>query len=266
VAAAATAAALGMSAAATAQPVTGTHANTKPTIVLIHGAWSGPASWNGEVTALQRKGYTVRAITDPLRQLDADSASVADFVKTIRGPVVLVGHSYGGSVISNAAAQVSNVKALVYVDAYLPEVGETSQQLNGAGSVLLTEPASQLYDQVPLSGAQAGTVDTYLKLPIVDRYFGNDLPFAVNHRLWATQGAATTTAFATPSKAAAWKTIPSWAFVSTGDRIITPASQLAMAKRAHAHITVYRGGSHLTLISHPAAVTTVILEAAHSVR
>lgn len=129
----ASAALLGIAAPAGASPArTATATATKPTIVLVHGAWSGTASWNGEVVALRRAGYVVRAITNPLLNLTTDAEDVADFVRTIPGPVVLVGHSYGGSVITNAAAQVSNVTALVYVDGYAPAVGETSKSLNGA--------------------------------------------------------------------------------------------------------------------------------------
>lgn len=254
---------LGVAAPAVAAPARpATTASTKPTIVLVHGAWSGTASWNGEVTALRHDGYSVRAITNPLMDLTTDAEDVADFVRSIPGPVVLVGHSYGGSVITNAAAQVSNVKALVYVDGYAPEVGETSKSLNGAGSVL-NQPDSALYDEVQYPGAPAGGVETYLKKSVFISSFGNDLSRATDTRLWATQGAATNVAFATPSAAAAWKTIPSWYFISTGDEVVTPSSERAMAKRAHSHVTVFHGGSHLTLISHPAAVTRTILKAVH---
>ena len=264
--AAAVAVGFSLPADATPSSTSGHHpSGAKPTIVLVHGAWSGTASWNGEVTALQHDGYTVRAITNPLRDLTTDSEFVADFIRTIKGPVVLVGHSYGGSVITNAAAEVSNVTGLVYVDGYAPAVGETSMSLNGAGSVL-NRSASELYEQTPYPGAPAGGVETSLKLPVFIRSFGNDLPASQDKLLWATQGAATNVAFATPSKYAAWKTIPSWYFISTGDKVVTPSSELAMAHRAHSHITVFAGGSHLTLISHPSAVTAVILKAAHAHR
>lgn len=238
---------------------------SKPTVVLVHGAWADTSSWNGEVASLRRAGYAVRAIANPLRNLTTDSASVADFLRTIPGPIVLVGHSYGGWVITNAAATNQYVKALVYIDAAAPDVGETTGQLSGSGSALTQDPGS-LYDKVSSPDAAPGVTDLYLKQEVFVRYFASDLPRDTALRLWATQRAASTSAFTTPTKAAAWRKIPSWYLVSTGDRIITPDSELSMAHRAHAKITEFRGGSHLTLISHPDAVTAVIGAAVCSVR
>ncbi|WP_319452263.1 MULTISPECIES: alpha/beta hydrolase [unclassified Mycobacterium] len=236
------------------------------TVVLVHGAWADASSWNGEVTALEHKGYQVRAIANPLEDLTSDAATVASFLHTIDGPVVLVGHSYGGSVITEAAASSPNVKALVYVDAAAPDVGETNGSLSGADSVLKHLPEEQLFDKVPYPGAPAGATDLYLRKDVFLEHFGNDLPADVATRLWATQRAASTAAFETPATAAGWKTIPSWYFISSGDQIITPTSEEAMAQRAHSTVTLFPGGSHLTLISHPDAVTAVIESAAETVR
>jgi pimeloyl-ACP methyl ester carboxylesterase len=233
--------------------------------VLIHGAWADGSSWNGEVETLQRAGYVVRAVPNPLRNLTSDAASVADFLKTVPGPVVLVGHSYGGSVITNAAAGNQNVKALVYIDAAAPDVGQTTGDLSGTDSALQA-PAASLYDMVSYPGAPAAATDLYLKQHVFTDSFASDLPKGTATRLWATQRAASTSAFMTPSQSAAWRTIPSWYFISTGDRIITPSSERFMAQRAHSKITEFRGGSHLTLISHPDAVTPVIGAALCSVR
>jgi pimeloyl-ACP methyl ester carboxylesterase len=238
----------------------------KPTIVLVHGAWADASSWNGEVQALQRAGYVARAVANPLEGLTTDAETVSDFLKTISGSIVLVGHSYGGSVITNAAAGNQNVKALVYVDAAAPEVGETTGQLSGSDSALNKAPPAALYDTVSYAGAPQGATDLYLKEDVFVHSFGNDLPPNTASLLWATQRAASTAAFMTPSRAAAWKTIPSWYFISSGDQIITPASELSMAHRANAKITEFSGGSHLTLISHPDAVTAVIGSAICSVR
>jgi pimeloyl-ACP methyl ester carboxylesterase len=238
----------------------------KPTVVLVHGAWADSSSWSGEVTTLQAARYDVRAIANPLQNLTTDSQYVADFLKTIHGPVVLAGHSYGGSVITNAAAGIANVKRLVYVDAAAPAPGQTTGQLSGAGSVLTTKTPSQLFDTIAYPNAPTGASELYLKENIFIHNFAQDLPRSEAERLWASQRGAATAAFGTPSKAAAWKTIPSWYFISTGDQIITPASELAMAHRAHAHITMFHGGSHLTLISHPNAVTAVIASAICSQR
>jgi pimeloyl-ACP methyl ester carboxylesterase len=234
----------------------------RPTVVLVHGAWADTSSWAGEVAALRRAGYTARAIGNPVENLTSDAAQVAAFVGSVRGPVVLVGHSYGGAVITNAAAGLANVKALVYVDAAAPAPGEANKQLSGATSVLETLSPSRLFKTV---GTGAGT-QLYLTHDVFVRRFANDLPRARADTLWAAQRGAAPAAFATPSTAAAWQTIPSWAFISTGDQIITAASERAMARRAHAHVTLFHGGSHLTLISHPDAVTRVIARAICAVR
>jgi len=198
--------------------------------------------------------------------LTTDSEYVADYLKTITGPVVLVGHSYGGAVITNAAAGLANVKALVYVDASAPAPGETNGQLSGATSILSTDTPAQLFSTTTYPGAPAGASELYLNEDIFVRYFASDLPRGEAERLWASQRGASTAAFSTPSKHAAWKTIPSWYFISSNDQIITAASELAMAYRAHSQITIFHGGSHLTLISHPNAVTAVIASAVCSLR
>ena len=233
----------------------------KPTIVLVHGAWADTSSWDGEVSALTKQGYDARAIANPLENLTTDSECVANFLKSMSGAIVLVGHSYGGSVITNAAEGNPNVKALVYVDAAAPDVGETNGSLSGSDSILKQKPESELFDKVPYPGAPPGTIDLYLKKDVFLHNFGNDLPADEATRLWATQRVASSDAFKTPSKAAAWKTIPSWYFISSGDQIITPTSEKRMAERAHSRVTVFDGGSHLTLMSHPEAVTDVIDQA-----
>jgi pimeloyl-ACP methyl ester carboxylesterase len=237
----------------------------KPTIVLVHGAWADASSWDGEVDALQKQGYDVRAIANPLENLTTDAEYVSAFLKSIDGPVVLVGHSYGGAVITNAAEGNPNVKALVYVDAAAPDVGETNGSLSGADSVLKQKPESELFDKVTYPGAPPGAVDLYLKKDVFLQHFGNDLPTDEATRLWATQRSASTSAFETPSRYAAWRTIPSWYFISSGDQIITPTSEKAMAERAKSKVTVFDGGSHLTLVSHPDAVTAVFDHAIESV-
>jgi pimeloyl-ACP methyl ester carboxylesterase len=241
-------------------------AQAKPSVVLVHGAWADASSWSGEAATLQAAGYDVRAIANPLQDLTTDSRYVADYLKTIHGPIVLAGHSYGGSVITNAAAGLSNVKALVYVDAAAPAPGETNGQLSGADSILNELPPARLFYTTTYPNAPEGASELYLKEGIFIHYFASDLPKVQAGLLWASQRGASTAAFNTPSKAAAWKTIPSWYFISSDDQIITAASELGMAHRAHSHITVFHGGSHLTLISHPDAVTAVLASAICSLR
>jgi pimeloyl-ACP methyl ester carboxylesterase len=241
-------------------------AKQRPTIVLVHGAWADASSWRGEMDTLQAAGYPVRAVGNPLENLTTDAETVADFLKTIPGPIVLVGHSYGGAVITNAATGNPNVKALVYVDAAAPAPGETNGQLSGATSILTTDTPAQLFTTAAIPGAPAGDSELYLNENIFVHNFASDLPPSEAEELWASQRGAAQAAFDTPSQTAAWKTIPSWYFISTGDQIITPASELAMANRAHSHVTLFQGGSHLTLISHPNAVTATIASAVLSVR
>ena len=249
-----------VAAATTGQATT---CSVKPTIVLVHGAWADASSWSGEVDRLQRDGYVVRAIANPLRGLSSDSADVASFLATISGPIVLVGHSYGGAVITNAAAGNHNVKELVYVDAAAPAVGETVGQLSGKTSALDAAPDT-LFDSVSYPGAPAGDTDLYLKESVFVQSFAQDLPTATAKALWASQRPAAMSAFTTPSAAAAWQTIPSWYVIGTADKIITPQSELFMAHRAHARILMIPSGSHLTLISHPQQVTDQILAAAQA--
>jgi pimeloyl-ACP methyl ester carboxylesterase len=257
-------AALSPSAFAAADPGAPAPSGARPTVVLVHGAFADASSWGGEVAALQKQGYDARAIANPLQNLDTDAESVRDFLATLSGPIVLVGHSYGGSVITNAAAGNPNVKALVYVDAAAPDVGETTASLSGADSVL-TRPQGELFDPVPSPGAPDGAVQLYLKKDIFLQHVGNDLPPDLATRAWASQRPASTAALFAPSKSAAWKDIPSWYFISSGDQVITPDSESAMAARAHSQVTHFDGGSHLTLVSHPEAVTQVIESAIASV-
>ena len=238
----------------------------RPTIVLVHGAWADSSSWRGEISTLQAAGFPVRAPGNPLEDLATDAEFIAGFLAAIPGPIVLAGHSYGGAVITNAAAGNRNVKALVYVDAAAPAPGETTGQLSGPGSILARDTPAELFQDATIPGAPAGARELYLNEDIFIRNFASDLPRPEARELWASQRGASQAAFDTPSRTAAWKTIPSWYFISTGDQIITPASELAMANRAHSHVTLFQGGSHLTLISHPNAVTATIASAILSVR
>ncbi|MFB9179843.1 alpha/beta hydrolase [Dactylosporangium sucinum] len=228
---------------------------TKPTVVLVHGAWAGTSSWTPVLERLRHEGYQVRAFANPLRGLTSDAAAAGAFIASLRGPVVAVGHSYGGSVITNATDGNANVKALVYVDAAAPAVGETTGQLSGEGSALSGDPAD-LYDTV-------GT-DLYLHRTLFQHSFAQDLPLEESATLWAGQRPAAQAAFTTKSARAAWRTKPSWYVIGDADKIITPQSQQMMAKRAGSHVTTVPGGSHLTLLSHPGPVTDTILTAART--
>ncbi|HEX9541337.1 MAG TPA: alpha/beta hydrolase [Streptosporangiaceae bacterium] len=241
----------------------------KPTVVLEHGAWADGSSWDGVIGLLQAEGYTVYAPPDPLRGLANDSATLADFLSTIPGPVILVGHSYGGMVITNAATGNPNVKALVYIDAFLPAQGETAFGLTAAqpGSCV---GSANAFKVVPYPGAPAGDFDTYLKTgpdlpyPGFAQCFANGLPTSQAAILAAAQRPAAFSSGSAPSGIPAWQTIPSWSLIGTADHVIPPAEQLFMSKRASAHITEVDSG-HLSLISHPGAVTRVIIAAAQAI-
>jgi pimeloyl-ACP methyl ester carboxylesterase len=239
----------------------GSH-GAKPTVVLVHGAWADGSSWNGVIERLQRAGYPVRAVYNPLRGLANDSAVLAGFLSTIPGPVVLAAHSYGGAVISNGAAASPNVKALVYVDAFVPDVGENVLELLGPDSVLSGDPAT-VFDVVPL-GPGPGDLDLYLKKNIYQNEFASDLPRRTSAVLYATQRPAAAAGFAETAMAAAWKTIPSWYLIGIRDAVIPPDRQRFMAGRAGAR-TVEITASHVSLISRPGAVTALIVAAARTV-
>jgi pimeloyl-ACP methyl ester carboxylesterase len=236
----------------------------KPTVVLVHGAWADGSSWSKVARRLQRDGYPVKVAANPLRGLASDAAYLAAVLKTIPGPVVLAGHSYGGAVITNAALGLGNVKALVYVDAFIPDQGQSVLQLVASrpGSALGGDPAT-VFDAVPYPGAPPGDVDLYVKPNVFVGAFGNDLRPAKAAVLAASQRPLTFSAAAEPSGPPAWKTIPSWAVVGTIDRTIPPAAQLDMARHAGARITQIRAG-HLSMLSQPDAVQSVIERAARS--
>jgi pimeloyl-ACP methyl ester carboxylesterase len=234
----------------------------KPTIVLVHGAWADSGSWDKVVTRLQRAGYPVYAPANPLRALDTDSESIANFLQSISGPIVLVGHSYGGEVIGNAATGDSQVKALVYVNAFIPDVGQALTDLVHGGCFAVADQ-STILNFVPIPGAPEADVDAYVKPSVFPDCFANGLPRAVGQKLAATQRPLATAALGARSLTAAWKTIPSWAVVGLDDHVIPPVDQLAMANQANAHVTTVKA-PHLSMISDPRVVVRVIEDAARS--
>jgi len=230
----------------------------KPSIVLVHGAWADTSSWDGVIKRMQADGYTVYAPSNRLRGLPYDSAYLADFLHSISGPIVLVGHSYGGAVITNAATGDPQVKALVYVDAFAPAQGQTLAQLLASSPGSCAVPASLTV--VPFPGALSGVGDAYIKQSVFPSCMANGLPPTKAHVLAVTQLPIATIALTQKSGVPAWKTIPSWAVVGTTDHAIPLALQLAMAYRAHADITRVHA-PHLSMISNPGTVTNVILQA-----
>ncbi|AYG05390.1 alpha/beta hydrolase [Gryllotalpicola protaetiae] len=239
----------------------------KPTIVLVHGAWADGSSFAPETAALQRDGYKVLVAPNPLRGVASDAAVLSAFLaQKTSGPVVLVGHSYGGAVISAAATGNANVKALVYIDAYAPDQGESTQDLTNAkpGSLLNVDPTTVFDFVLPTPDAGQGDWDAYIKTDHFKAVFAASLPTATTDALAAAQSPVTLGALATPfAGTPAWKTIPSYFFIGTEDKLLPPAEQLFMANRAHGKITQGRA-PHLAMLADPTQVTGVILDAARS--
>jgi pimeloyl-ACP methyl ester carboxylesterase len=234
----------------------------KPTIVLEHGAWADASSWDKVIRQLQDDGYTAYAPPNPLRGVGYDTSYLTDFLSTISGPIVLVGHSYGGFVITNAATSNTNVKALVYVDAFIPANGDTLAGLLGSqpGSCL----GGNAFNFVPYPDPPVtGDVDTYIKPSVVPGCFASGLPPSQAAVIAATQRPLAASTLGEPSGPPAWTTIPSWAVIGTADQVIPPALLTSMAQRAGAHITDVNAG-HLSMIADPEAVARVIEQAAES--
>lgn len=233
-------------------------ADAKPTVVLVHGAFADSSSWNGVIAGLQSDGYPVIGAANPLRSVKGDARHVSSILDSIKGPVVLVGHSYGGNVISNAAIGHDNVKALVYVSAFAPDAGETAAQLAGKfpGSTLGPTLA-------PLVALADGGKDLYIDQAKFRAQFAADVPEDAARLMAAGQRPITAAALEEPAGEPAWKTIPSWFVYGDADRNIPPQAIKWMAKRARAKETVeIKGGSHVVMVSHPDVVAGLIEKAA----
>jgi pimeloyl-ACP methyl ester carboxylesterase len=226
------------------------------TVVLVHGAFADASSWSGVVAALQRRGRTVVAPPNPLRGLAADSAYIASVLGQIEGPVLLVGHSYGGAVVTGAATGAPNVLGLVYVAAFAPDEGEVLGAV-ASGSKDSVLDGALLARRYP-AGPDGRTATEFLIDPSrFHEAFAADLPAEVTAVLAAVQRPIGEAAFTDPAGPPAWKRLPSWAVVTTGDLTVGTDIVRSMAERAGAHI-VELEGSHAILVSRPDAVTEVI--------
>ena len=234
----------------------------KPTILLVHGAWADSSSWNGVVDLLLKDGYTVRALPNTLRGLSADAAVISTYLKSVAGPVVLVGHSYGGSVISVASANAPNVKALVFVDAFAPDAGESVQSELASAP----PPPSDFTIPVPFTTSNGNEADLYVNSKYFGTVFASAEPADVAARLAATQRplAARCTTDKAPA-AVGWKTIPSWYVIGDADKVIPPDIQLKFATRAKSKIYHVPGGDHPSMIAHPEVTVAAIRDAANAV-
>ncbi|MGC0379499.1 lipase family alpha/beta hydrolase [Streptomyces sp. SAI-229] len=248
----------------------GSGAGARPTVVLVHGAWADDSGWDEVIRSLRAKGYPVVATANPLRGLAGDSAYLAARLKTIEGPVVLVGHSYGGAVITNAAAGNPNVTSLVYIAAFAPDKGETALELAAKhpGSRLTDDPDAPLptaLAAVPLDGGPTD-VDTYIKPDkFSDVFLSDRLAAGEADALAARQRPAHVATTTQATTAVAWKTIPSWYLVATDDRTIGTDNLRFMAERAGS-ATVEVDAPHAVPETDPDDVTDLILRAAHGSR
>jgi pimeloyl-ACP methyl ester carboxylesterase len=230
-------------------------ASPKPTVVLVHGAWADSSSWSSVMERLRTDGYPVRAIANPLQGLTSDTAYVSSYLSSIHGPVVLVGHSYGGAVITNTAASDPDVKALVYVAGFIPAKGESVGDL-----------AAQSTPPIPLVSTQVpGGTEVSIDPDHFRETFAGDVDKTTAADMAAAQRPANTKAVSDASVEEAYRTIPSWSLITRQDHAIAPALQLSMSKRAHAHIEEV-DSSHAVMVSHPGAVTKVIEDAACGTR
>ncbi|OKK05027.1 alpha/beta fold hydrolase [Streptomyces sp. CB02400] len=230
-----------------------------PTIVLVHGAFADSSSWNGVVGKLQSHDYSVIAASNPLRGLADDAEYVRQLVASIDGPVVLVGHSYGGSVISTAAKGLDNVRALVFVAAFLPDEGESAITLSGKfpGSTL-----GEALRPVPVTLPDGSQVtDLYIDKSKFHQQFAADVPAETAEIMAATQRPVTDAALAEGSGTPAWRDVRSWVLVATEDQNIPPQAQVFMAERAEAAV-ISVAASHAVSVSRPGDVARLIDEAA----
>jgi pimeloyl-ACP methyl ester carboxylesterase len=234
-------------------------ASETPTIVLVHGAWAEATGFDPEIRALGAAGYTVIGFANPLRDLAGDAAYLAEFLRTLTGPIVLVGHSYGGNVISVAAAGNDQVTALVYLNGWMCDQGESQQQLLERFEGSLVGASIRPVPFTAPDGSE-GT-DLYLDREAFRDAFAADVDAATAAVMAASQRPYAAAAFAgTPSGRLAWKTLPCWYLLGTEDKAIPPALQRFMAERANATI-VEVPASHVSFVSQPEAATQLILQA-----
>ncbi|MGV9308168.1 alpha/beta fold hydrolase [Nonomuraea sp. NPDC004354] len=233
-------------------------ASTTPTVVLVHGAFADSSSWSGVIAELQAQGVPVVAPPNPLRGLAADAAYIASVAAQIEGPVILVGHSYGGALIT-VAGVTENVVGLVYIAAYVLEEGESLGELQGRfpASPLVANLRQATY---PVAGGDPA-VEVTITPEAFPEIFAADVPAEATKVLAVTQRPLAAGAFAETASAAAWKTKPSWALVASADQAINPEVERYGAKRAGATIVEVEGASHAVAVSRPREVAAIILDA-----
>jgi pimeloyl-ACP methyl ester carboxylesterase len=248
-----------LAAGAAISAATSAEATTKkPTVVLVHGAFADSSGWNDVTRKLTGDGYPVVAFANPLRGVASDAAQLKAVLAGIDGPVVVVGHSYGGSVISEAATGDKDVKALVYVAAFLPAAGETAAGLSGKF------PGSTLGGALTSIATPGGRTDLYIDPKLFPQQFAADVPVKQAKLFAVSQRPIDQAALNEPQAGKqAWQSIPSYDLITGADRNIPPAAQRWMAARAHAKVVSVQGASHMVFVSQPGITTALIERAAH---
>jgi pimeloyl-ACP methyl ester carboxylesterase len=232
-------------------------AGRKPTIVLVHGAFADGSSWNPVIERLQRHGFTVVAVANPLRGVRADADALDARLAGIDGPVVLVGHSYGGAVITNVKARSPKIKALVYVAAFAPAEGEAAAELAAK------YPGSTLGETLAPVPLPDGSNDLYIKPSLFRQQFAADVPARQAAVMASTQRPIRDAALGEASGKPAWASIPSWFVLAGADKNIPLRAQKFMADRAGSRATVtVKDASHAVAVSRPDAVVKLIVRAA----
>ena len=235
----------------------------KPTVVLVHGAFADASGWSGVIERLEDRGYPVIAPANPLRGVSADAAYLRTFLATIEGPIVLVGHSYGGVVISNAATGNPNVKALVYIAAYAPDLGDTVLGLSELGTDDLLNLSTIKIRPFPPGGEN--DLEGYIVLDRFREIFAGDLPRRQARVMSLSQRPAALATLGEPSGVPAWRSIPTWYMVAGRDLTIGTDVERAMAKRIpNVHKVEVKGASHVVMMSRPGETARFILRAAGS--
>jgi pimeloyl-ACP methyl ester carboxylesterase len=234
---------------------------TKPMVVFVHGAWADNSGFDGSIRALRGQGFRAVGASNPLRELRSDAAYVAALLRSIEGPIVIVGHSYGGAVISNAATGNDQVQALVYINGWVPDEGESLIQLAQLNEGSLIPDSLRPVQYKNADGSDV--VDLYIDQEKFRTAFAGDVDAETAQVMAVAQRPFTETAFGAASGPVAWWSVPSWYLLGTEDRAIPPATQRYMAERAKASI-VDVPASHASMVSQPDAVTDLILTAVNA--
>jgi pimeloyl-ACP methyl ester carboxylesterase len=232
---------------------------SQPTVVLVHGAFADGSSWTGVIERLQAEGIQVTAPANPLRGISIDSAYIASLLEQIPGPVLVVAHSYGGAVITNAATNANNVLGLVYVAAFAPDEGETLGAIASNSKDSVVFPAL-IPLQYPTGEGQETATEFTIDPERIHEIFAFDLPAEQTALMAATQRPLAELVFSEPTGVPAWKSLPSWAVVPSGDKVVGTDAVRSMAERAGATITE-ADGSHVIMMSQPQVVAETILSA-----